>query len=326
MTFSFKNRFYNLLRLFKCLSPLRAFNYAMILISYSLSRLFRSAVVFSYPFSLTFEVSSECNLRCPQCLSGRGEISRIKPFIEVSFVEKMLRIFRKRAFYVNFYMQGEPLLNKDLPIMIKKAKELSYYTYVSTNGTLLSEKAAVQLVVAGLDRLVVSVDGMTQETYSFYRRGGRLTDVVKGVKNLVVARKKLKKNNPVLIMQFLVNKKNEHELPELKKFAKASGFDMLQLKSMQIYDDDAAYIPNNKQFNRSLYKQKKRGCFRLWSHAVFTSDESLIPCCYDKKPGCEIKISQPDKKSIWYNSSLQRIREKANSNRSSLVICRDCHE
>lgn len=326
MTFSYKKRISDFFRLFACLHPLRTLNYILIQTSYLVSRLLRRAFVFSYPFSLTFEVSSICNLMCPQCLAGRRETNRANRFISISFVEKMLSLFKNKSFYVNFYMQGEPLLNNSLPAMIKKAKNLNYYTYLSTNGTLLSEEKAGEIVSSGLDRLVVSVDGITQETYSFYRQGGKLNDVISGIKNLQKARERLYKNNPLLIMQFLVNKKNEHELPDLKTFAKSSGFDMLQLKSMQVYDNPDTYLPMHGSYNRYNKKQKKSGCFRLWSHAVFTSDEALVPCCYDKKPDCAMKITHADKKSIWYNSRLQKIRKQVNGNRSSLDICKECNE
>jgi MoaA/NifB/PqqE/SkfB family radical SAM enzyme len=326
MIFSLKQFIYDFFRFAKVLSFRRILNYILILLGYYYSKISSKAKLISDPFSLTFEVSSVCNLNCPQCPVGRNETTRNQTFIDNSFVENTLKTFSKKAFYANLYLQGEPLLNPNLPKLIKKAKELKYYTYVSTNGMLISVEKAALLVDSGLDRLVISIDGITQKSYSFYRKGGELDIVKEGVRKIVAARKQAKKNNPYLIMQFLVNKENEKELKALRKFSKALGFDKLELKTMQVYDSHETYLPQDKRFNRydnTKLKQQKKACFRLWSHAVFTSDGIAIPCCYDKRPDFSITTDIKNN-TFWKSKELMSIRQKVLSG-NPLEICKNCN-
>ena len=80
----------------------------------------------------------------------------------------------KTAWTIQFYFQGEPLLNKHLPQMISEAHEAGLYTIVSTNAQAMTRELADELVGAGLDRIIISMDGLTEESYSAYRIGGSL--------------------------------------------------------------------------------------------------------------------------------------------------------
>ncbi len=331
MIFSKKNRFYNVIRLLKSLSIRKIYNFLLILTGYALSTITGKARVYALPFSVTFEISSICNLKCPQCLSGRGEIKRENSFISRDFVMQVLSLLKGNSFYAIFYMQGEPLLNKEFDKLIKTAKTLNYYTYLSTNGILLTQEVSEKILESGLDHIVVSVDGISHESYEFYRSGGDLSKVVSGVKNLIGARKKSGLKRPFIEMQFLVNKQNEHELDDVADFSKNTGFDMLSFKSMQVYDNANKFLPDDKRFNRYLKpknKRNKRACFRLWSHAVFTSDEKLAACCYDKIPEYATTFS-PCIESFakeWKHGNLNDFRRQVLKNRQKINICNNCDD
>ena len=87
---------------------------------------------------------------------------------------RVLAECRETAFVIQFYFQGEPLLNKDLPQMIREAHEAGLYTIVSTNSQAITPELAEALVQSGLDRIIISMDGLTQESYGAYRIGGSL--------------------------------------------------------------------------------------------------------------------------------------------------------
>ena len=84
---------------------------------------------------------------------------------------------RTHAHTLQFYFQGEPLLCKQLPEMIRMAHDVGLYTIVSTNAQALDEATAIALVEAGLSRIIISMDGFTQATYEQYRRGGDVEQV-----------------------------------------------------------------------------------------------------------------------------------------------------
>ena len=104
--------------------------------------------------------------------------------------------------------------------MAKYASENKIYTATSTNAHYLNDENARKTVESGLDRLIISIDGTSQETYQAYRIGGSLDKVIEGTKNLMHWKKKLKSSTPHVIFQFLVVKQNEHQLEDVKRIAK----------------------------------------------------------------------------------------------------------
>ena len=78
------------------------------------------------------------------------------------------------AHTMQLFWQGEPLLNERLPEMVQIARDAGLYTIVSTNAQRLDSPTAMALARAGLSRIIVSLDGWTQQTYEQYRRGGNV--------------------------------------------------------------------------------------------------------------------------------------------------------
>ena len=83
--------------------------------------------------------------------------------------------------YLIFYFQGEPYLNPDFLDMVKYASGKKIYTATSTNAHYLNDANARRTIESGLDRLIISIDGTTQETYQQYRVGGHLNKVLEGL-------------------------------------------------------------------------------------------------------------------------------------------------
>src|SRR5438046_10221776 len=109
--------------------------------------------------------------------------------------------------------------------MMKYASQKKIYTATSTNAHYLSEENAKRTVESGLDRLIISIDGTTQDVYQQYRIGGNLEKVLEGTRNIVKWKKELKSSTPHVIFQFLVVKPNEHQIEDVKKLAKEMGAD-----------------------------------------------------------------------------------------------------
>ena len=133
------------------------------------------------------------------------------------------------------------------------------YTATSTNAHYLNDENARRTVESGLDRLIISLDGTTQEVYSQYRMGGDLEKVLAGAANIVKWKKKLKSKTPYVFFQFLVVRPNEHQLQEAKELAEKTGVDGIRYKTAQIYDyekDPNQLIPQHSD----IYPiQKKTG-------------------------------------------------------------------
>ncbi len=327
----------DLLRLAGSLNFSRVFNYLRMRWGLLLSNITGKVKVYGGPFSVSTEVASVCNLRCPECRVGQGLTRRSRPFMDRQTLKTILDAHRKHAFYANLYFQGEPMLNVQLAELIGIAKKKRYYTSISTNGQFLNQESCASLVNSGLDRIIISLDGLSEKSYLQYRKGGSFQRVLKGIEFLNLARKTLKKNNPLIVIQVLVNRHNEEEIPAVRNLAGKLGADLVQLKSMQVYNKENAgeLLPQNSKYNRYQRKEKnrqnglksgrKKACYRLWSHAVYTSDAILVPCCYDKLP--EFPLSEEGsfvERENWFSPEMYAFRERVMQRREKTGICCNC--
>jgi molybdenum cofactor biosynthesis enzyme MoaA len=94
--------------------------------------------------------------------------------MSMEMFQHILEQVKATAHTMQFYFQGEPLLNPQLPEMIALARQAGLYTIVSTNAQALSQEMAHLLIQSGLNRIIVSIDGFSQESYEAYRAEGNL--------------------------------------------------------------------------------------------------------------------------------------------------------
>src|SRR5215204_1360992 len=238
----------------------RVWNFAKVLGSYHASRWMKKSIQWGYPISISFEPTTSCNLRCPECPSGLRAFSRPTGMLKKDFFSETIDQLYKDLTYLVFYFQGEPYLNPDFLEMVKYASSKKIYTATSTNAHYLTEKNAKRTIESGLDRLIISIDGTTQETYQQYRVGGNLQKVLEGTANIVKWKKELKSKTPFIIFQFLVVRHNEHQIEEVQQLANQVGVNQVRLKTAQVYDyenDPNSLIPTIEKYSR--YKKDKTG-------------------------------------------------------------------
>ena len=290
------------------------------------------------PFSLSIEPTTACNLGCPECPSGLKQFTRPVGKLNTELHHKMLTQVSRSVFYINYYFQGEPFLHPQFLDLIKAAKQKKIYTATSTNAHFIDQNKAEEIVNSGLDRLIISIDGMTQETYENYRIHGSLDKVIKGTEFLVQAKKKLKSKTPHLIFQFLAVKQNEHEVDQVFKLGKEMDIDEVRIKSAQLYDyqNGNPLMPENEKYSRyklqsdGTYRLKvKTGnhCWRMWSSSVLTWDGKVVPCCFDKDAKHVLgSLENIDFQSIWNSKKYSNFRQAVLSDRNQIDICKNCSE
>lgn len=314
------------------------FNFSKILGSYYLSRITGKANVSGMPVSISMEPTTSCNLRCPECPSGLRAFSRPTGMLQPDFFEKIIDELAPDLLYLILYFQGEPYLNKNLFEMIHYASQKKIYTATSTNAHYLDDDNARKTIESGLDRLIISIDGTTQETYQQYRIGGSLEKVIKGAQNMVKWKRQLKSKTPHLIFQFLVVKPNEHQIKEVQQLAKSIGIDEVVYKTAQLYD----YVHGNElmpnDLTHSRYKKNKDGtysirnpllnhCWRMWHSCVITWDGNVVPCCFDKDANHRLgQVATSGFRKVWQSEPYNRFRKLVLKSRSNIDICTNCTE
>jgi len=326
------------LRLAEKISITKIRNLFVLYISYLFSRSLGKVYQFGKPFAIAIEPTTICNLQCPECPSGIRSFTRSTGNLSYSDFTKIIDSVYQELCYLTLYFQGEPYMNKDLLRMISYANSKKIFTVTSTNAHFLNENKAKSTIESGLDKLIISIDGYDQETYEKYRIGGNLEKVINGIKKLVRWRKLLGKSNPIIIMQFLVFKSNQHQIDDMKKFAIQLEVDQIKFKTAQIYDyiNKGELIPDNPRYSR--YQIRPGGnylinnslvnhCWRMWSSSVITWDGRIVPCCFDKDANYQIgnlKVSSFHK--IWFSQEYKNFRGKVLLSRREIDICSNCTE
>jgi radical SAM protein with 4Fe4S-binding SPASM domain len=325
--------------LFSKLTLRKAWNASKVLGSYYLSKWTKRPIQWGFPISISFEPTTSCNLRCPECPSGLRAFTRPTGMLKEDFFSNTIDQLSKDLLYLVFYFQGEPYLNPAFLEMVKYASQKKIYTATSTNAHYLNDANAKKTVESGLDRLIISIDGTTQDVYQQYRIGGNLEKVIEGARNIVKWKKELKSKTPFIFFQFLVVKPNQHQIEEVKQLAKEIGVDEVRFKTAQVYDyekDPNQLIPSIEKYSR--YRKTEKGeyqiknslnnhCWRLWHATVITWDGLVVPCCFDKDAIHNLgDLKGKPFKEIWRNQKYIDFRSQILQSRKNIDICANCSE
>ncbi len=322
----------------KCTIP-RLWNASKVMLGYQLSKVLKRPIPWGLPVSISFEPTTSCNLRCPECPSGLRSFTRDIGMLKEGFFKKTIDEISRELMYLIFYFQGEPYLNPNFLDMVKYAHDKGIYTATSTNAHYLTEERAKKTVESGLDRLIISIDGTTQDVYQSYRVGGKLEKVLQGARNIVKWKKELNSKTPFVFFQFLVVKPNEHQIEDVKQLAKEIGVDQVRFKTAQVYDyenDPNQLIPTIDKYSR--YKKGKDGkmkvksgmknhCWKMTSANVITWDGLVVPCCFDKDAEYQLgNLKNESFKEAWKSEKYKKFRSDLYKGRANIDICANCSE
>ena len=226
-----------------------------------------------YPLQIDFELNYSCNFSCEMCTwsaentAGRGKktwfsFSAFKEVIDEG-VQNGLKAIRLN--YIN-----EPLIRKDVIKFIEYAKTAGILDiYLSTNGSLLTEKMIRELIKSGLTRLQISIDATTKKTFDKIRQGGNFDDVVANTLNFVKIRKELNVELPTLRVNFVKTDLNKHEYDDFINFWKD------KVESIGVQD----LVNIMKPTTDIEISEKKFNCAQPFYHLTIRYDGSVLPCC-----------------------------------------------
>lgn len=320
------------------LNPRKVYNAASVVSSFYIARWTEKPVQWGVPFNMSIEPTTHCNLGCPECPSGLKSFTRPTGNLEYDFYKKTIDEVGDDLIYLYFYFQGEPYLHPKFNELVKYAAKKKIYTVTSTNAHFLTERKAKETVESGLDRILISVDGTTQEVYEQYRVGGSLNKVIEGIKNLVKAKQDLGSSTPHIALQFLVVKPNEHQIEDVMALGKELGVDEVKLKTAQIYDYEhgSDLMPTIDKYSR--YEKQDSGsyqvknemlnhCWKLWHSCVITWDGKIVPCCFDKDAQHQLgDLNTKTFSAIWQSDLYKSFRSRVLKSRKEIDICTNCSE
>ena len=278
-----------------------------------------------YPSKISIESGNLCNLRCPLCPTGQQDKSAKKGFISFDIFKKIVDEMGQYLTVIRLYNWGEPMLNKDFLRMVHYAKERGINIKISTNLSMRMEDDQIEaLVKAGLEKIYISCNGASSETYLKYHVGGDFDLVMDNMKRLVQKKREIPGCHTKLVWLFHVFKHNEHEIAAAKELAKKIGVKIKISKmrpdmgkevfetTQRALERDRAWMPDNPEFTVVSTKQKKRiGCMLPWTETMINWDGSVLPCCavYSEKYAFG-NILENSFEQIWNNEMYVAARKE----------------
>ncbi|MBF0539694.1 MAG: radical SAM protein [Nitrospirae bacterium] len=311
------------------------------------SRLQRGSLM-SYPIYMIIDPTNHCNLRCALCPTWQDTQGRPKGMMALDSYKRLLDEVGPYVFGVYLCNWGEPLLNPHLAEMIEYAKGYNTIVGFSSNLNRLSDETAGRIAASGVDFIVLSIDGATEDSYAKYRVGGSFSTVMANIERLLAYRE-ASKPFPQLIWQFLVNRYNEGEVEAARQIARGYGiaFSPSPLRThmgkellMPLYarvNEDAYWLPTGSSYSRYDYeiapgtRTRQRNCKWLWDASVVNWDGSVAPCCgvYEKSwdfDNCFVARGTFHRvwNSLQYRSARRLVRAYAKGSSSMAALHRRC--
>jgi radical SAM protein with 4Fe4S-binding SPASM domain len=299
----------------------------------------RAPYAWGMPTILQIEPTNRCNLRCTLCPVAEG-LTRESGFMKPELFRKLIDEAGDYVFLILLWEWGEPFVNPDIYEMIAYARSKGIQLVSSSNGHIFAYGNHSENVVrSGLDSLIVAVDGISQETYTKYRRDGDLETVLTGIRSVVAKKRELNRRTPFINLRFIVMKHNEHEIPRLRGLAESLGVDVFTLKTLYPgHDVDPAqdkyndFIPEDPKYRRFKYtddfirvRQIRNPCKNLWRSPAIHWKGDVCPCSFDVEESYRFgNVKDSTLRRIWYGDAYNSMRRRFRGNWDSIHLCGNC--
>ena len=191
------------------------------------------------PRHLYLETTNRCNLRCRGCIlfGGKGEPERDITLQDFLMITDQLESLERTT----LHGVGEPLLNAELPAMIRHLKNRNIYTLFNSNGILLDQKRQHELIDSGLDELRISLDAASAAGYKKIRNRDEFDRILENLRTFRKLQIVQSLTRPKLSLWFLGTRDNISELPDFIKLAGDLGICDVYLQRLVYYQDGEGY-------------------------------------------------------------------------------------
>ena len=265
----------------------------------------KKTILRSLPYFIKIESAGACQLRCPGCYLGASETGRYNKdaMLSVEGLKLIIDSLSDVLIGANLSLLGEALLNPNLLEMVAYCHEKNVGTVFPTNLSVKLSQAEIEgMVSSGLDHLMVSIDGTTQEVFEQYRRGANLDLVLSNSAAIIAAKKVLGSRYPLMEFKFILFEHNRHQLDEAERLSHRMDFDKFSV----VLDNASPITAGTMDLARSRNLAKNRACFWAWSSVVIRWDGTVWPCCTSRfEMGNVYKSPFVE---IWNNERYQRLR------------------
>lgn len=261
----------------------------------------RDVTLAYHPNVACVEPTNLCNYSCSICPRAPGAAQGcMEPAVFDRLVLPELSLCPSQRFWLHFH--GESLLHPELPALIRACSQKGFVTGLSTNGSVLDAAARDGLIRSGLNRLVVSLDAATAQTYRAIRGADHLGEVVANTLELIEAKRRAGSETPAIQAQLIRHESNEAELEDFIAFWNRPGIESVYIKPLSSRCNTVAT-------GAGVEDRRRQPCFALWNSLVIRWDLSVTPCCADILGRMRLgSLKDARLMEIWNGQALQTLR------------------
>lgn len=310
-----------------------------------------------YPTIIQIGITNKCNLLCIMC--RRVSVTEKYPsFLEVekhsSLLEMEMSFERFKEILSQFPKlkkicltgPGENFLNKDFLKMLKYAKEKKIYVEFFDNFYFLDEEKANKLIDIGVDKIYVSIDGATKETYEKIRIGSDFDRVIKNIKGLFYLKKRRQEIYPEINFNYVINTYNFLEVLAFMDLATSIAVGekfSIQFIDMVNFNGNQSNLClkenlTQKIIFQAIKKAKKMGITinhvhkikkniincQHWLMPIIVPHGYVFPCCSAPYDAIDMgNINEKSFKEIWNSDNYKNFRKGIRIGRTP-IFCKNC--
>ena len=288
------------------------------------------------PPCLFIEVTNRCNLTCPTCPLGTDQAYQGYKKADIT-LEQFKKIIDQipTLVYVTLQGVGEPLLNKDIPKMIKYCTGSGISTYINTNGTILTENKSRELIEAGLSNLSISINSFDEKVFSETRSGASIKKITENIKKFIEIKRNANFKRPIISFRAILMNETEPHMEDLIFKSEELGIDVLYIQLFMSIIAEKSLMESSlksheiKSFCEKLEKWKKQvkmqiitesfgnssnnlgQCNLPWFSPNVTAEGFVTPCCTISNPSILNmgNIFETSFEKIWNSDNFIDFRE-----------------
>lgn len=274
--------------------------------------------------------STFCQLKCDLCdvgIHNKKDNILNSGYLKVTNFKQFIRL-NPGIKHIELSGWGEPLLNPEFIKILKLGykNKLILSLNNGSNFNAVSEEVLEGFVKYGLSSITIGIDGVDEDVYSIYRKGGCFSKVIGNIVKLNNYKMKYNSAYPKLVWQFILFEHNKHQVKDAKIMARKLNMDFyLKLNSLDIYEkvnltDQLKHDIGIAAGNRSDYFKSQKKPFSIpcnqffnFPHINFNGD--LMGCCNNRSLsyGNVFKYNLAKlMKSTEYQSILSALKGKGN--------------
>lgn len=282
---------------------------------------------FNHPTIDLMETTNICNLSCPIC--PRVNMKRKQGIISDELFKKIIGETKKYTRFLWLHHFGEPLVDKNIYERIRYCKSQGVGVGLSTNGTLFNEYVSKKILESGLDKILISFDGATKETYEKIRKGGNFEKTKEEVTSFLKMKKLFGYNKPRVIMQIIKMNETEKEIKNFEESWKGL-VDEISVKSFNTWGNQiktTSVLPEQLQNYHKKQNSKRPPCYYLWHSLIIYWDGSVAVCCRDYDAKLILGNVTKDKlEDLWNCEKMVALRQAHIKGDFNNPLCKNCYD